>query len=113
MVRTGPRPAHRRGTAGATYARFRERHTNGATHCPRCGVALVRDAACQHPSHQKIGYCPTHPAYPTLEHLTPLVDGGSKLDGANAAVLCYRCNAQGGGRRAAAGHFKPKTSRRW
>ena len=100
MVRTGPRPAHRKGTAGARWARFRAQQIRDVTHCqnPVCGKPLIRHALCTHPTHQRLRYCPTHHAYPPLEHPHRLVDGGRARDPDNALVYCYSCNSRGGGR---------------
>lgn len=112
MVARGRRPAHRNGTVGRPFRRFRARLVDNATHCqnPTCGKALVRDAPCTHPTHQRLKGCPTYHAYPTLEHPHRLIDGGAVRDQDNALVFCFECNARGGrGRRPTT----PTASRRW
>lgn len=113
MVHRGPRPAHRKGTVGRPWRRFRKNTVDGVTHCqnPTCGELLVRDAPCTHPNHQRLGYCPTHPRYPTLEHPHRLVDGGEVRSGGNAQVWCYSCNSRGGRSKAVRGD--PGPSRHW
>lgn len=112
MVHRGKRPEHRRGTVGRRWRRFRKDVTSGVTHCQNCGDLLIRDATCAHPNHQPLGYCPTHPKYPTLEHPHRLVDGGAVRSTSNALVYCYSCNSSGGRNRGGRAPT-PTPSRRW
>lgn len=115
MVQKGGRPTYRNPTVGRPWRRFRRGQLAGATHCqnPTCGKPLVRDATCAHPSHQRLGYCPTYHAYPTLEHPQRLVDGGAARSTSNALVYCFQCNSRGARRPAKPKRVEAQPSRRW
>ncbi len=96
MVSRGPTPAHRKGTSGRPWVRFRKGLLRGATNCCYCYTPFVTDAACEHRSHQGLRGCPTHPQYPTVEHPQALIQGGAPRSRDNAMVACSRCNSSRG-----------------
>jgi len=91
------RPAHRKGTTGQQWRKFRASVLASSAICGRCGEAdWVTDAPCNHPTHADLKGCPTHPRYPTLGHIKALKHGGKVRDRANARPEHFRCNASAG-----------------
>lgn len=93
------RPAHRRGTTGAAYQRLQKLVTTSGDVCARCGNRkgpIVRDARCEHLTHQHLKGCPTHPLAPTLGHIVDLQHGGRPRDRRNTQIEHYGCNASAG-----------------
>jgi hypothetical protein len=110
MVASGPRPAHRRGTTGRPWRRFRGKLVGAATNCCYCQIPFVTDAPCQHPTHARLKGCPTYHAYPTVEHYETLIEGGPVMDPSTAGVACYRCNSTTG---AVLRHRRTSTPLEW
>ena len=90
------RPAYRNATVGRPWRRHRSRHIAAATACCYCGGPFVRDGACNHPTHQQLTGCPTHPWYPTIEHPHALILGGAPRSDDNTLVAHFRCNSKRG-----------------
>lgn len=93
------RPAYRRGTTGKQWQKFRASIIGAGTVCCICGNSkgpIVTDAPCQHPAHQHLKGCPTHPLAPSLEHPKALVHGGAARSKSNAKLSHFGCNARKG-----------------
>lgn len=91
------RPEHRRGTTGRDYRRLQAQVFAGPQVCARCGNSRgpILRIACDHPSHAKLDYCPTHRLAPSLGHKQDLQHGG-RTSKANSQLEHFGCNASAG-----------------
>lgn len=92
------RPAHRKGTTGREYRKAQAWIFKGKI-CARCGNTkgpIMRIKGCQHPTHQQLPYCPTHPLAPSLGHKQDLQFGGPAMDSRNHQLEHYSCNSSAG-----------------
>lgn len=92
------RPVHRKGTTGKAYRKAQQALFNSASTCARCGGSVRRDIRCNHPKHQHLRYCPTHPLAPSYGHKTDLQHGGSVRGKHNRQLEHFGCNSRAGAR---------------
>lgn len=93
----------RRARAGRPYVKHRAQKLAHGGPCTVCGdhVASLSEwkaqgTRCLHPHHSQEQGCPTHPLAPSLDHLVPLNQGGSKDVRHNGGRAHYGCNSSKG-----------------